>query len=484
MPLVMAGKITAVVAIALAVLGLAVYGLVGNKLTHATTDYGNGVVRSLAASGWEAWVGSNPKAARAGSKSRLDQLVANAPGMYNAFILNSELRPHSAHGAPMDLDGGGVTGTKSPVVGKFKGLPAILFKAEIRDEEGKVRGQACVIIAAATETASNLMLSFAGIAFFALLVVFGVTVALSNQFGAPLDALVQAVSRINRGNLHYHSTMRGRDPVSRLSHAIENMVDALVEGEEASEALGERESEAKEASRLQEALLPRSLPVVEGFEVAADHVVGIRDGGSFYDAVPLGKGRLALIVAAASGKGALGSIVGATGRAYLRAYLEGTKDASKALKLTNRAMAKSMIKGLHLTVQVAVLDPSEGKATVFIAGHRAPFYACRGGEISVVHGEGLAVGLDKGPVFDKRLEEVAVDMPSGTRILMTTPGTYEVEGEDGTTFGIDSFQELVRKHAPKNSGAFLHMLHGALDVHIGEGDRLMDTTLVTAKRMV
>lgn len=486
LPLIMASKITAVAAVAFAVLALAVYGMVGGRLAATVENYGYGVTQSLAASGWNAWVSSkDPTKARRGSKRRLDILVREGKGrILNAFILNGQLKPHSAHGSPTDLDDGGATGTAARVEGRFRGEPAILFKAALQDEEGKVRGQACVIVSAAAESSSNMLLAFGGIAIFALLAVFGVSMALTSSFGAPLDALVQAVSRINRGNLHYHSTMRGRDPVARLSHAIENMVDALVEGEEASEALGERENEAKEAGQLQEALLPHSLPVVEGFEVAADHVAGSRDGGSFFDAVSLGKGRLALIVAASSGKGAPGSIIASTGRAYLRAYLQTTKDAAKALKLTNRAMAKSMIKGLHLTVQVAVLDPAEGKATVYIAGHRAPFYACRGGEVSVVHGEGLAVGLDKGPVFEKRLEEVEVDMPSGTRIVMTTPGTYEVEGEDGTILGIDAFQELVRKHAPKNSGAFLHMIHGALDVFIGEAERKMDTTLVTAKRMV
>ncbi len=240
MPLIMASKITGVVAIAFVVLALVIQSMVGNRLEESVKDYGYGVVQSLGASGWDSWVPSKDATkARRGSKNRLTKLVRNSDGrILNAFILNRYLKPHSAYGSPVDLDGGGATGSKSIIEGEFNGNPAILFTAPLTDEEDKVLGRACIIVAAGGEAGSNLMLALAGIAFFALIVVFGVSMALTSQFGAPLDALVQAVSRINRGNLHYHSTMRGRDPVARLSHAIENMVDALVEGEEAHEALG------------------------------------------------------------------------------------------------------------------------------------------------------------------------------------------------------------------------------------------------------
>jgi hypothetical protein len=63
-------------------------------------------------------------------------------------------------------------------------------------------------------------------------------------------------------------------------------------------------------------------------------------------------------------------------------------------------------------------------------------------------------------------------------------GTYDFEGENGRTFGVDRFQETVRKHAPKNSDAFLNLVLGTLEIHQGDLERASDATLVTAKRMV
>ena len=171
-------------------------------------------------------------------------------------------------------------------------------------------------------------------------------------------------------------------------------------------------------------------------------------------------------------------------RSLLHAYLDSGVAPKEALFRTNRQLSRGMRKGLHLTAQLVVLDPEKSRATVYIAGHRAPFYSCRAGEVQVVHGEGLALGLDKGPVFERRLEEVNVDMPPGTRIVMTTVGTYEFETESGKSFGVDSFQGLVRKHAPKNTEAFLSLLLGQMEgFEAGEGGRELDAILVTAKRM-
>jgi sigma-B regulation protein RsbU (phosphoserine phosphatase) len=317
-----------------------------------------------------------------------------------------------------------------------------------------------------------------------VLVLLGVSFVLAGQITGPLRALVQAVSRINKGNLSYRSTMRRRDELGQLSRALEDMVDNIAAGEEAYEKVLEHESEVQMATELKNALLPKQLPSGDGFEVAALHTPGTRGVADFYDAVPLEGGRAALIVASSSGKGALGVQVATLARSLLHAYLDSGVDPKEALFRTNRQLSRGMRKGLHLTAQMAVLDPARSRATVYVAGHRAPFYSCRAGEVQVVHGEGLALGLDKGPVFERRLEEVNVDMPPGTRIVMTTVGTYEFETSQGKKFGLDAFQSLVRKHAPKNTEAFLSLVLGQMQSSEDEQDgRELDAILVTAKRM-
>ena len=51
---------------------------------------------------------------------------------------------------------------------------------------------------------------------------------------------------------------------------------------------------------LQRVLLPRALPPLPGWDVAAHYVVGRWPGGDYYDFVQLTDGRLMLVVASSS----------------------------------------------------------------------------------------------------------------------------------------------------------------------------------------
>ena len=82
----------------------------------------------------------------------------------------------------------------------------------------------------------------------------GTAFVLAGQITGPLRVLVQAVSRVNRGNLSYRSTIKGRDELGLLSRALEDMVDNIAAGEEAHERVMEHENELQMATQLKNAL--------------------------------------------------------------------------------------------------------------------------------------------------------------------------------------------------------------------------------------
>jgi serine phosphatase RsbU (regulator of sigma subunit) len=483
-------------AVMLIIYALVVLRSAGTALEKQINALGVQASRALAAAGRDGWLvkgNDNRWRGRKGSRTGIKRIVENNPYVLNAYVQDAKDHVLVTHFKAEGFTSSG-TGFDSGVTKVFFGTyksggfagRVRLYRTPLLTAQRQSAGWANVLVSETVieEELSSLRKTIFLLSLLAIGVAVGVAFWVSGMVTSPLRALVQAVSRINRGNLSYRSTVRSKGEVGALSKAIEQMCESLREGEHIWEELDQVREQGKLVGELQTALLPQSVPEVEGFEVDSTHVAGAGGTAGFWDAVPLPDGRLALVVAATSGQGALGALLAAMTRAYVRGYLEETGDAGKSLRAANRNLAQGMRKGLHVTCQVAVLDPRGQRATVYVAGHRAPFYACRGGEVSVVHGEGLALGLDKGKVFDRRLEEVVVEMPPGTRIVMTTVGTYDFEGEDGTHYGIDRFQDLVRKHAPKNSDAFVNLVVGALEMHQGEADRVVDATLVTAKRMV
>lgn len=473
----------------LVIFALIVLSSTGSAIEEKIDALGIQTSKALAAPGVRGWFEKDENGKWTERKGTVKGLIGvKGNAVLCAYIQDDKgvVRIRSHKGSFEQGSRGFVKDTTKVAFGTYKQgaltWPARLYQTPISANKGSsnvIVSEYAVADAVASQRTTMILVSILVIG-----LAVGVAVLMANMVTSPVRALVQAVSRINRGNLHYRSTIRSRDEIGQLGRAIETMVDGLREGEQASERLDAVKEEVEQVGEVQTALLPLTLPKVDGFECDAAHLDSAESGADIYDAISIDGGRLALIVASTSGRGALGTLLAAMTRAYLRGYLESSGDAADALRATNRNLAQGMRKGQHVTAQVAVLDPRGGRATVYIAGHRAPFYACRGGEISVVHGEGLALGLDRGEVFDRRLEEVVVEMPPGTRIVMTTVGTYDFAGSDGRRFGVDSFKELVRKHAPKNSDAFLNLVLGALQVHQGEAERTEEATLVTAKRMV
>jgi len=457
-----------------------------------------GTLRGVASGGAESWFVAKGKGfvGLRGSFRRLQGLLEGVKeqGVWNIFLRDPSGRVvlsvykvdgFRADGPGFRLGEGAALFEGEYRSGKFTGRVR-LYRRPLKDREGRDAGDVNLVVkdSPALRAAGRLRLAIFGFGALAVVLLFLLVSGMAGSAARPLRELVSAVRRLNRGNLHYRADTRRKDEIGDLARALQAMVEELRSGAEAAERLEAREREAEILVELQDALLPRSFPEVEGFELDALHQHGVEGAADFYDFIPLEGGGVAIVVASTSGHGALGSLLSGMTRSFLRAYLECGRGAAESLRLANRHLASAMRKGHYVTAQLAVLDPVAGEARVCIAGHTAPFYACRGGEISVVHGEGLALGLDSGPVFDSRLEEVVVEMPPGTRIVLTTCGTYEVPDPQGRPFGLPAFQDLVRRHAPKNSGAFLHLVFGALDTHLGERERPADATLVTVKRMV
>ena len=86
--------------------------------------------------------------------------------------------------------------------------------------------------------------------------------------------------------------------------------------------------------------------------------------------------------------------------------------------------------------------------------------------------EGLALGLDEGPVFEKGLRSTVVPVSQGVRLVVANEAALRLH----------EFTDLVAEHSPKHTAPFMNMVLGALESHAGEGGLREDVILLTAKR--
>ena len=103
-------------------------------------------------------------------------------------------------------------------------------------------------------------------------------------------------------------------------------------------------------------------------------------------------------------------------------------------------------------------------------------------KLQAVHADGIALGFDKGPVFDKSLKEVEFEIHPGDRLVLNTPGVFTIKNLEGVELSTLGFAKAINKHATKNSDAFVNLVVNMLDFYAGKDVEDTDIAFVTVRR--
>src|SRR3569833_3826732 len=156
----------------------------------------------------------------------------------------------------------------------------------------------------------------------------------------------------------------------------------VVEPEEAGGAAPGPTAEGEFVDKVQTSLLPPSLPLLPDLWLSGSYhrASSVRAaGGDWYDAVPLGEGRLALVVGDAVGHGV--SAAGALCRLRGAMRSSALLDPSPVAVLRALAAFAGQMEGVEgASVFYAVLDASTGRQAYAAAGHPAPLVVGTDGE--------------------------------------------------------------------------------------------------------
>jgi GAF domain-containing protein/anti-sigma regulatory factor (Ser/Thr protein kinase) len=194
---------------------------------------------------------------------------------------------------------------------------------------------------------------------------------------------------------------------------------------------------------LQESLVPEELPQIPGLALAARYRPAVRRGGiggDWYDAFPVVRGGMALVVGDVMGHGISAAALMAQMRTGLRAYaLDGHSPAGVVERLNRLALSL----GPHqmTTLVYAVLDVARERVTVVSAGHLPPILRGPGGETRVLGMEGdVPLGVSPGTTY----HEFELEMGTGSTLVLFTDGAVEVRGES-IDRGLERLCDLVAR---------------------------------------
>jgi serine phosphatase RsbU (regulator of sigma subunit) len=260
------------------------------------------------------------------------------------------------------------------------------------------------------------------------------------------------------------------------------------------------EQELRIARLIQQTLLPKTLPQLEGYHLAAYYQPAREVGGDFYDFLELDDSRLGLVVGDVTDKGVPAALVMATTRTMLRTYAQRLFSPSEVLRLSNEALVTDIPPNMFITCLYAILEPESGRLVYANAGHDLPYRRRHstgssssseegGGAVEVVMAEELrATGMPLGLMPGMSYEEKEIVVGEGESVLFYSDGLVEAHSPEYEMFGFPRLQGLVGAHREGGGGggessSLIGYLLTELSRFVGEGwEQEDDITLVTLQR--
>ncbi len=241
------------------------------------------------------------------------------------------------------------------------------------------------------------------------------------------------------------------------------------------------EHELKMARRIQESILPKALPDLPGWELAAYWQPARSVSGDFYDFIPFPHDRLGIVVGDVTDKGVPAALVMATTRTTLRATalsmsVEDNISPGALLARVNEFLCPDMPTYMFVTCLFAILDLPSGKMIYANAGHPLPYQRTSQGILDL-RAAGMPLGLIPGMVYDNK----ETTMSEGDCVLIYSDGLVEAHNPQGEMFSFNRLRDLMTCQYTGNT--LIEYLLRQLGDFTGAGwEQEDDVTFVTLAR--
>jgi len=230
-------------------------------------------------------------------------------------------------------------------------------------------------------------------------------------------------------------------------------------------------------ARMQRGLLPRVLPRIEGYQMAAKSVLANEAGGDLYDALPDEEGYLWLAAGDVAGHGYSCAIAQAMTKAALASLIGRGRTPAQVLERMDVVLRAAGPRRHFTSLALLRLDLGSGEGVLSNAGHPYPLLAA-GGEVLELEMPSLPLG--QGP--PRSYEDRAVRLPPGASLVFCSDGLFEAADGDDSLYGFERALTVLQVAAGRDADRILEALLADWRHHLRAARPLDDTTIVVLKR--
>jgi len=303
-------------------------------------------------------------------------------------------------------------------------------------------------------------------------------------FVKPLQKLSDGVRAIGEGMLDRKLDEGGPDEIDEIARTFNEITTRFRKAQQNIVEQERLQKEMQVAQEIQQSLLPREVPIPEGFEIGTLYRAAKEVGGDYYDFVWVDDDTLGIVVADVSGKGVPGSLVMTMIRTALRMEARGNKSASDVVARMNSFVTDDMKKGMFVTIFYVVLDSRHRVISYSSAGHN-PMILYRGDsdETYFLNPKGFPVGIDLGDrsLFEKSIGSESIKLKQSDMLVIYTDGITEAMNHERELFGEERLLRTIKKYGHLQPQEFAKMLDQEVASFTGGEPQNDDITLVAIK---
>ena len=235
------------------------------------------------------------------------------------------------------------------------------------------------------------------------------------------------------------------------------------------------QQELEESKEIQSALLPKSLPRIDGFDIAIAWNPALGVGGDYFDVMKFSERHTALCVADVAGKGVPAALLMSNVQAVLKSFASDAAAPGELCARVNSVMCDNTVTHRFITCFYALLDAQNKTLSYTNAGHCPPMLI-RNGECLQLREGGPVLGIFP----EEPYCQADVALQSGDCLVLFTDGVTEARNAEGKEFGEQRLQELLIEGRGLKAADLRDRIMGAVN-EFSDGEVYDDATLMIVR---
>jgi len=237
------------------------------------------------------------------------------------------------------------------------------------------------------------------------------------------------------------------------------------------------ENELSMARKVQEGLLPATMPDTPGLEVFGTSLSCLEVAGDYFDVINIDENRTVLAIGDVSGKGAGAAMLMSNLQASIRTAVRIGADLKQMIEQINNLIFDNTEAHQFITFFAGIYDKSTSKFDYVNAGHNPPLLVKKDGSLALFESGGLILGA----LSDMTYDQESIKLDKGDLLFLYTDGLSEAENPEGDMYDEERVEEFVIRNRDMDIDDMVDLLASEVGTFMNGVERKDDLTLLIAR---